>query len=79
MCKTSTKSPIGGQERRILALDILRGITIAGMILVNNPGSWEKIYAPLKHAQWHGLTRQTLCFRFYVYHGNFHFYFPAKV
>ena len=37
------------QSNRILALDILRGITIAGMILVNNPGSWGNIYAPLAH------------------------------
>ncbi|MEG0454856.1 MAG: DUF5009 domain-containing protein, partial [Bacteroides sp.] len=36
---------------RLLALDVLRGITIAGMIMVNNPGSWGTIYAPLKHAE----------------------------
>ena len=35
------------QSQRMLALDILRGITIAGMILVNNPGSWSNMYAPL--------------------------------
>ena len=34
-------------SRRLLALDILRGITIAGMIMVNNPGSWSFVYAPL--------------------------------
>ncbi len=33
-------------SKRILALDILRGVTIAGMIMVNNPGSWGHIYAP---------------------------------
>ena len=43
-------------NKRILALDILRGITIAGMILVNNPGTWSHIYAPLRHAEWNGLT-----------------------
>ena len=37
--------------KRLLALDILRGITIAGMILVNNPGSWGYVYAPLEHAR----------------------------
>ena len=37
-------------NKRLLALDILRGMTIAGMILVNNPGSWGAIYAPLRHA-----------------------------
>ena len=44
------------ENKRLLALDILRGITIAGMILVNNPGSWSAIYAPLEHASWNGLT-----------------------
>ena len=42
--------------KRLLALDILRGITIAGMILVNNPGSWGYVYAPLEHASFNGLT-----------------------
>lgn len=39
-------------NKRLLALDVMRGITIAGMILVNNPGSWGYVYSPLKHAQW---------------------------
>ena len=39
-------------NKRLLALDVMRGITIAGMILVNNPGSWGYVYCPLKHAQW---------------------------
>ena len=43
-------------NKRILALDILRGVTIAGMIMVNNPGTWAHIYAPLRHAEWNGLT-----------------------
>lgn len=52
---------------RLLALDILRGITIAGMILVNNPGSWGKIYAPLAHASWNGLTPTDLVFPFFMF------------
>lgn len=52
---------------RILALDILRGITIAGMILVNNPGSWGSIYAPLRHADWNGLTPTDLIFPFFMF------------
>lgn len=52
---------------RLLALDILRGITIAGMILVNNPGSWGKIYAPLEHASWNGLTPTDLVFPFFMF------------
>ena len=54
-------------SKRILALDILRGITIAGMILVNNPGSWGHMYAPLKHAQWNGLTPTDLVFPFFMF------------
>lgn len=59
---TSMKS-----SRRILALDILRGITIAGMILVNNPGSWGSVYAPLGHASWNGLTPTDLVFPFFMF------------
>ena len=54
-------------SQRILALDILRGITIAGMILVNNPGTWGSIYAPLEHAQWNGLTPTDLVFPFFMF------------
>ncbi|GAB6007716.1 acyltransferase family protein [Dysgonomonas reticulitermitis] len=52
---------------RLLSLDILRGITIAGMIMVNNPGSWSSIYAPLGHAPWHGLTPTDLVFPFFMF------------
>lgn len=55
------------QKQRLLALDILRGITIAGMILVNNPGSWSNIYAPLAHASWNGLTPTDLVFPFFMF------------
>ncbi len=55
------------QTQRLLALDILRGITIAGMIMVNNPGSWGTIYAPLKHAAWNGLTPTDLVFPFFMF------------
>ncbi len=59
--------PQGAGSQRILALDILRGITIAGMILVNNPGSWAKMYAPLMHADWNGLTPTDLVFPFFMF------------
>lgn len=55
------------KKKRLLALDILRGITIAGMILVNNPGSWGHIYAPLAHASWNGLTPTDLVFPFFMF------------
>jgi len=52
---------------RLLSLDVLRGITIAGMILVNNPGSWLYIYTPLGHAEWNGLTPTDLVFPFFMF------------
>lgn len=55
------------KSERLLSLDILRGITIAGMILVNNPGNWGSIYAPLKHADWNGLTPTDLIFPFFMF------------
>ena len=54
-------------NKRLLAVDILRGITIAGMLLVNNPGTWSHKYAPLTHAEWIGLTPTDLVFPFFVF------------
>ena len=56
------KSPV-----RLLSLDVFRGITVAAMILVNNPGSWSTIYAPLKHAEWNGCTPTDLIFPFFLF------------
>jgi predicted acyltransferase len=55
------------QTGRLLALDVMRGITIAGMILVNNPGTWQYVYAPLRHAAWNGLTPTDLVFPFFMF------------
>jgi predicted acyltransferase len=52
---------------RLLSLDVFRGLTVAAMILVNNPGSWAHIYAPLKHAEWHGCTPTDLIFPFFLF------------
>lgn len=52
---------------RFYALDVFRGATVCLMILVNNPGSWEYIYPPLKHAPWHGLTPTDLVFPFFLF------------
>ena len=54
-------------KKRLLSLDVLRGITVAGMILVNNPGTWSHIYAPLRHAAWNGCTPTDLVFPFFVF------------
>jgi predicted acyltransferase len=52
---------------RLVSLDVFRGITIAGMVLVNNPGTWSSIYWPLAHAEWHGWTPTDLIFPFFVF------------
>lgn len=52
--------------QRLLALDALRGLTITAMILVNNPGSWNYVYGPLRHATWHGWTVTDLIFPFFI-------------
>lgn len=55
------------RPKRLLALDVMRGITVAGMILVNNPGGWDAIYPPLRHASWNGLTPTDLVFPFFMF------------
>lgn len=52
---------------RLRSLDAFRGLAIAGMILVNNPGSWDYVYAPLRHAPWHGWTPTDLIFPFFLF------------
>jgi predicted acyltransferase len=52
---------------RLTSLDVFRGITIAGMILVNNPGSWSFVYPSLRHAEWHGWTPTDLIFPFFLF------------
>ena len=53
--------------RRLISLDVFRGLTIALMILVNNPGSWAHIHPPLRHAEWHGCTPTDLVFPFFLF------------
>ncbi|WP_457611332.1 acyltransferase family protein [Lutibacter sp.] len=53
--------------KRLIALDVLRGLTISLMILVNNPGSWNYVYAPLRHSKWHGCTPTDLVFPFFLF------------
>lgn len=53
--------------QRIVSLDLLRGLAVAGMILVDSPGSWSKVYAPLEHAAWHGLSAADLVFPTFLF------------
>lgn len=55
------------QKQRLIALDVMRGLTIALMIMVNTPGSWAYVYPPLRHAQWHGCTPTDLVFPFFLF------------
>lgn len=52
---------------RLVSLDAFRGLTIAGMILVNNPGNWTDVYPPLRHAPWHGFTPTDLVFPAFLF------------
>ena len=52
---------------RMASLDVFRGMTVAGMVLVNNPGTWGAIYGPLRHADWHGWTPTDLVFPFFLF------------
>ncbi|MCW5925181.1 MAG: DUF1624 domain-containing protein [Saprospiraceae bacterium] len=52
---------------RYLAIDFFRGLTIALMIIVNTPGDWEHVFAPLRHAEWHGCTLADWIFPFFLY------------
>jgi len=54
-------------SQRWLSLDVLRGMTMAAMILVNNPGSWVYVLPPLRHAEWHGCTPTDLIFPFFLF------------
>src|SRR5205085_7960150 len=59
----STATP----PHRMVSLDVFRGITIAAMTLVNEPGSWAAIYQPLAHAEWHGATPADWIFPFFLF------------
>lgn len=52
---------------RVRSLDLFRGLTVALMILVNNPGTWDHVFPPLRHAEWHGLTPTDLVFPFFLF------------
>ncbi|HEV7992066.1 MAG TPA: DUF5009 domain-containing protein [Gemmatimonadaceae bacterium] len=59
--------PAAPARERLLSLDVFRGITVAGMLLVNDPGTWSAIYPPLEHAEWNGWTPTDLIFPFFLF------------
>src|ERR1700761_1622190 len=60
-------SKLTTQNLRLRSLDFFRGVTIAAMILVNNPGDWDHIYPPLEHSVWNGCTPTDLIFPFFLF------------
>lgn len=63
---------------RIESVDVLRGFTIVAMILVNTPGTWNAVYTPFLHAEWHGLTPTDLIFPFFLFIVGISIYFAYK-
>src|SRR6202051_2851554 len=64
---TSTVAPVAPKRERLLSLDVFRGMTVAGMLLVNDPGTWSAIFPPLEHAPWNGWTPTDLIFPFFLF------------
>lgn len=65
MSQTTTSRTAGAA--RLASVDALRGLAVAAMLLVNNPGDWGHVYAPLQHAAWHGCTPTDLIFPFFLF------------
>ncbi|MBL0112009.1 MAG: hypothetical protein IPP42_14695 [Saprospiraceae bacterium] len=53
------------ENKRLVALDVFRGMTLALMLIVNNPGDWGQVFDPFLHADWHGCTLTDLVFPFF--------------
>jgi predicted acyltransferase len=64
---SAAAAPVAGTRERLVSLDVFRGMTVAGMLLVNNPGTWSEIYPPLEHAPWNGWTPTDLIFPFFLF------------
>ena len=60
-------SQLQASPKRLVSLDFFRGLTVAAMILVNNPGDWQHIYAPLEHSKWNGCTPTDLIFPSFLF------------
>jgi predicted acyltransferase len=66
-CVSTDAQPRTPISNRIEGLDAFRGATVAAMLLVNNPGTWNAIWWPLEHAEWHGWTPTDLIFPFFLF------------
>ncbi len=63
---------------RLVSLDVFRGMTVAFMIIVNNPGSWDFVYPPLEHSKWNGCTPTDLVFPFFLFIVGMSMYYSLK-
>jgi predicted acyltransferase len=54
-------------NQRLLSLDLLRGLTIIFMIIVNDPGSWDHVYPILRHASWNSITPTDYIFPLFLF------------
>lgn len=66
------------KTKRLLALDVLRGLTVAGMLMVNYTGNGSYVYRPLVHAAWNGLTPADLVFPFFMFIMGISMYFSMS-
>jgi len=67
MSQAALPQPTAPGAGRLMSLDVFRGVTIASMNLVNNPGNWGAVYPPLLHAEWHGWTFTDTIFPFFIW------------
>lgn len=67
MAPVTTAQSSPGTSTRLVSLDVFRGLTMAGMVIVNNPGDWANVYWPLLHAEWNGWTPTDLIFPFFLF------------
>ncbi|HNT92203.1 MAG TPA: DUF5009 domain-containing protein [Bacteroidales bacterium] len=67
MATTKSRGKSAGKSARLMSLDVFRGMTVAFMIIVNTPGTWSHVYAPLRHASWHGCTPTDLVFPSFLF------------
>jgi predicted acyltransferase len=67
MATRTLAGPETAAAERLVSLDVFRGLTMAAMVVVNNPGDWNTVYAPLLHAEWHGWTPTDLIFPFFLF------------
>lgn len=79
MAKKATTARTGSVKTgRLMSLDVFRGMTIAFMIIVNTPGTWSHVFAPLRHAKWHGCTPTDLVFPSFLFIAGVAVYYSLK-